>query len=224
MEIRDDGRGKRFSKPTEKGIYAIGADVAEGLQTGDASSAVVIDKELNICATWHGKVDPDQFGELLCRLGSYYNNALIAVEINNHGHATSAAIKRRGYLNVYTRVTKEERGEGYTKKIGWQTNLKTKGLMIDTFVACVRDNTCEVTDTDLLKEMVGLSVEPDGKVILNGQDRTVAICIALQAIGQANSGDFKAKVPYAETITPKTIKEKIDFYERRRVADNQFGE
>ena len=36
-------------------------DVAEGLEMGDFSSVFVINKRLEHCASWHGKMDPDFF-------------------------------------------------------------------------------------------------------------------------------------------------------------------
>ena len=49
--------------------YAIGADVAEGLATGDYSVAEVVNTAtMETVARWRGKCDPDRFGEILAAL------------------------------------------------------------------------------------------------------------------------------------------------------------
>ena len=206
MEEREDGRLKIYHEPKD-GLYSIGADVAEGLEGGDYSTAFVLDKDLRQCAQWKGRIDPDEFGNLLCRLGEYYNNALLAVEKNNHGHATMAAIKNKNYTNVYSETIKEQHSEGYTKKIGWHTNAKTKMLMLDEFVGAVRDDSIELNDLELIKEMGRLNVEPNGDVVLNSMDLVVSACIALQAIKQVHGDNYSAS-------RPKDIIKKLPFKER----------
>ena len=73
-------------RPPEQGhTYVIGADVAEGLETGDYSCAQVLDRR-DLCqvSEWHGHTDPDLFGEELAKLGRLYNSAMIGCEVNNH--------------------------------------------------------------------------------------------------------------------------------------------
>jgi len=153
---------------------------------------------------------PDLFGKYLCIAGKKYNRALLAPEINNHGHATLAKIRDLEYGNIYTRLKREERTENLTKKLGWQTNTKTKMKMLDDFVAAYRDKLIKINDIDLLKEMLTLTVEPDGNVNLNGKDRVVAMCISLQAIKQAQGEDFEAIQP---AIKPrfKNMEEKMEW-------------
>lgn len=221
---RADGRLKVYQEPNPGDIYALGADVAEGLELGDFSSVFVINKRLEHCASWHGKMDPDLFGELVCKIGSFYNQALVAVEINNHGHATMAQVKRKGYLNVYTRQIKEERSEAYTKKIGWHSNKKSKMLMLDEFVAAVREGTLQLWDQALLREMMTLVIEPGGDILMGGKDRVVAACIALQAIKQAHSNDWGAIWPAEDIKRPANLREKLKLLEKKskRARGSQF--
>lgn len=221
--MREDpkGRLKIFEKPNSTLRYAIGVDVSEGLETGDFSSAFVINSEYKQMASWHGKLDPDLLGKDMVKLAKYFNDAILAVEINNHGHATAAAIKNVGYGNVYVREVKEERSDQYTKKIGWQTNTKTKTKMLDEFVALYRDNLIEIRDVNLLKEMMELIVEPDGNVLLGGKDRVVAACISCQAIKQAGS-TYKAYVPGKDEKKPRTLEEKLRYFARRSKRDTYF--
>jgi len=196
--FREEKRGnlKIFERPRPEKSYSLGADVAEGLATGDSSTAFIIDTEMNHVASYCGKIHPDLFGEMLCRLGDWYNSALLTVEINNHGILTLDRIKRRNYPNVFTRTVEEIRGEEIQKRIGWQTTAKTKMKMLDEFVAQYRDGELKINDVDLLKEMAGLVVEDGGDVVLNGKDRIVAACLAIQGLPQVvRSGEFKAFTP-----------------------------
>jgi len=221
--MRPDAKGrlKIFTKPNPSLRYAIGGDISEGLEIGDASSAFVIDSDYSQCAVWYGKSDPDLFGEILCRLGEYYNEAVLAPEVNNHGHATMAAIKRKGYGNLFIREVKEERSDVFTKKLGWLTTAKTKHLMLDEFVRLYREGSLTIKDVELAKEMMGLVIESDGNVILNGKDRFVAGCIACQAIKQA-SATFKAVVPTKTKTNFKTLEEKLEYFNKRRRNDSYY--
>ena len=99
---------KIFLPPRDKRAYYIGADVAEGLAQGDASSAYVMDHEYNQVARWHGRIDPDMFGHLLIALGEMYNDALLIPENNNMGHTTITTIKHAGYPKLYKSITEDK--------------------------------------------------------------------------------------------------------------------
>lgn len=215
----EDERGELFVfKKPENRAYAIGADVAEGLEEGDSSTACVMDKDMEACAVYCGKIDPDQFGVYLVRLAKWYNGALLTPEVNNHGHATVAAIKRESYYSVFKREVQEELGRELQDKIGWQTNSKTKMLMLDELVASFRDNLLKVNCASTLREMITINIEDGGDVVLNGKDRTVALGLAIQGLKQAvvpNSN--KAYVPgkiAKKDVTKMSLQEKLAYYKR----------
>ena len=89
---RSNGAYKLYGNKDSRATYAIGADVAEGLETGDFSAAFAIDRAMEQRLSYHAHIAPDLFGKELCKMGDYFNKALLAPEINNHGHATMAAI------------------------------------------------------------------------------------------------------------------------------------
>lgn len=217
MRPEKNGRLKIFQRPKQETIYALGADVAEGLALGDASTICVIDKDLNQAAAWYGRVDPDLFGSICCKVGEFYNHAMIVPEINNMGHTTLNKIKSLGYSNVYTRQVREELSDEFVQKIGWRTDRKSKHEMLNEFVAHVRDGTININDIDLLKEMSTLYVETDGNVELNGKDRVVAICLAIQGIKQSYGNSYDAEFP--SQYRPKTFAEKLDMSERKQGSE-----
>jgi len=198
-----DGMLRIYEEPQEKGIYGIGADVAEGLEDGDADSAFVIDRKMRQVARFFGRIDPDQFGKELIKLGKYYNNALLAPELNNHGHAVLARLKNDGYINIYTREVYDELADRRVKKLAWLTTSKSKMHMLDEFKAAYRDGDITIKDVELFKEMKLLQIEEDGNVILNGKDLTVSACIAVQCIKQLpKESEYRADIPEETRTLP----------------------
>jgi hypothetical protein len=221
--FRDDPKGpvRIYHGPKESQGYAIGADVAEGLETGDFSAAFVLGKDMEQAASFHAHVAPDIFGRELCKMGEHFNTAMLAPEVNNHGHAVLARIKDLDYHNVYEREIREEHADKLQAKIGWQTNTKTKTLMLDNFVAAYREGHVKINDVELLKEMLTLVVGPDGDVSLNGKDRVVAACIAVTVLPRVvTPGQFKAFTPGVtkgiKDPTRMTVEQKLKMYARKR--------
>jgi hypothetical protein len=170
----------------EKGRkYFIGADVAEGLEIGDSSSAKIIDDDHREVAKFHGKIDADLYGRVLVELAKIYNLSLLVPEKNNMGHTTLNAIKDEGYLKVYMTVVEDELEKSKeTVKLGWVTTVKSKQKMLNKFIQSFRDDEIKIMDIDLLREMMTVVREPNGDVVLNGKDRVVAACLALMGTTQ----------------------------------------
>jgi hypothetical protein len=213
---------KLFGKPEQLKAYAVAGDPAEGLENGDNSALSVIDKDFNQVAVFAGKVDPDLFGALLVEVAKYYNNALLAWESNNHGHAVENAVKLRRYFNLYRRKTKEKIGEETKDQVGWLNTAKSKMEMLDELKQAFRDDSLTVNDEATLREMMSCVVEEDGNVIVNGKDRVVSLGISIQAIKQAViQGEFKAFTPgktASKDVTQMTIEEKMKYYKRMQRA------
>lgn len=140
------------SKPYKE--YVIGADVAEGLKGGDFSVATVVDiSTMEVVARWRGHCDPDKFGEILGALGTYYNYALIGVEVNNHGLTTVQKLRDTFYTNLYKRDRGyDEEWETPTVNLGWKTDMRTKRLMIDDLIKLVRERVIKDRDIVFINE------------------------------------------------------------------------
>jgi hypothetical protein len=84
----DRGELEIFSEPDPEREYCIGADIAEGLEGGDASVGYVIDAETGEdVAVIHGQIDDDIFAKRLDYIGRWYNEALLGPQVNNMGHS-----------------------------------------------------------------------------------------------------------------------------------------
>lgn len=176
---------KVYKAPEKGKKYIIGADVAEGVETGDFSNAFIMDTDHNQVAVFHGHLDPDHFGNVLVDLAEVYNNALIVPEINNMGSTTLQAIKDRDYLRVYMRSVYDQiEDQKETLKMGWRTTSSSKQIMLSKLIARYRDDEIRILDINLLKEMMNLNRESDGGVELTGKDRIVGACLACVGVDQ----------------------------------------
>jgi hypothetical protein len=155
----------------------------------------------------------------LVKIAKFYNNAVIAPEVNNHGHAVLQSIKNEKYYKVYRREVKEELGIDIQDKVGWLNNVKTKMQMIDELKASYRDGSLTINDEATLREMMTVVIEEDGNIYVNGKDRVVALGISIQAIKQASiEGEHKAYTPNKtvnKDITTMTVEEKLKYYKRK---------
>ena len=181
--------------------YAIGVDVAEGLEKGDFSSIDVLDRSGYQVAHWQGHVEPDELGEMLNQLGRWYNTALIGVERNNHGLTTITKLKDLKYPNQYQEIHVDQKTRKKTKRLGWLSTTKSKPLMIDHLAALARDGSSGICHTETVKEMQTYVIEDNGAT--NAQegcfdDRVMSYGIAQQMVIALP----RIKV----TVPPKTFK------------------
>ena len=216
QEFRDgDGPLRVWEMPQLNTKYVIGADVAEGLEHGDYSSAHVINVRTGkVAAVWHGHVAPDLFGsEVLWHLGWFYNAALIGCEVNNHGLTTCTALRDRSYPNIYWRVSLDERTMKQHRKIGWRTQSNTKPLMIDELAKAMRDELL-VEDERTLGEMQTFVRDADGK--MHGSpfdDMVISLAIANQMRKHSFQPEYAA--PDDDYMTMGWLVRSLDDEERR---------
>lgn len=208
----DKGNLKIWFMPKSGEQYTIGADVAEGLATGDYSVAVVMDKDLNICAKWRGHTDPDLFGKELVKLGTIYNEAYLAVENNNHGLTTLKSILNEEYYNLFYTKQYDKVNDTITKKLGWSTNQRTKPLAIDKLAEFIREKFFGLWDIDIVGEFYTYVIDDNGKT--NAQegkhdDCVMALAICLQAFLEGRGQDY----------IPEISKDDVMRLSRKKVFD-----
>ena len=108
-ESTDNGKLLTFFPPVVGGLgvtpkeYIIGVDPAGGGSDGDYACAQVIERSTGLqCAELRGHFTPQELAARVAVLGRKYNEALVAVERNNHGHAVIAHLTMTaGYQNLY---------------------------------------------------------------------------------------------------------------------------
>ena len=119
--------------PDEDEDYAMGGDVAEGLEHGDRSSFDIVAKsDGRQVAHWFGHLDTKRFARLMAHIGKWYNTAYIGPERNNHGHAVLQEL-----VEIYpvSRIYHEEHIDREdldqeTPKVGWYTSAQSKPILV----------------------------------------------------------------------------------------------
>lgn len=185
-ELRPAKEGELFlwAQPSRDGVYCIGADVSEGLEHGDFSSAHVIDAKTGVVvAHWHAHIDPDLFAQVLAELGWRFGNALVGVESNNHGLTTLKALQRYGYKNIFRQRRLAQRTSDATEILGWRTTAQSKPLAIDELHASLRDGGLGLKCERTIAELRTFVRDPNGRT--HGSpfdDRVMSLAIANQML------------------------------------------
>lgn len=157
---------KIWQEPEPGHEYVIGADVAEGLERGDFSVAEVVDvSTMQTVARWRGHIDPDKFGEIIGALGTFYNYALVGVEVNNHGLTTIQKLRDTFYTNLYKRDKGyDEDFEEPTSNLGWKTDVRTKRMMIDDLIRLIREGINKEVDSVFIDEAFAFVRDERGRM------------------------------------------------------------
>lgn len=152
---REDGLIQYF-QPRPGRTYVAGVDVAEGVTGGDYSVCVIWDRETgDEVAHYRGHISADRFGGVLNAWGLIYNNALMVVEINNHGLTTITALKNLRYPQLYFRPAKfDQMGTSYSDSLGWKTTKTTRPLMIDDLNEALREGSVKIHTEKTIDEML----------------------------------------------------------------------
>lgn len=173
-----------FTMPEHGESYAVGADVALGLEHGDWSTAFVLNaKSGEIVAVYRGKVEPDYFAKILSGIGFMYNLALLTVEANNMGHTTIKELSRRRYPFLYRRHSQLKRRESMTDTLGWYTSHGNKADLLNQLSAWLRDH--NVPHEPTIAELKTFTREQKGeRVKLSGSphdDLVMGLAIAVES-------------------------------------------
>ena len=183
-----DGCIKLYKLPNMPAFtrYCIGGDTAGDTQ-GDEFSADVIDaKSLEQVATLTMQTDEGLFARQIYCLGMYYGWALMAIETNFSTYPQKK-LEELGYPSFYVREVVDRYDKSVTKQFGFNTNKKTKPLILANLVDYVREHTDIFNNEKTLRQMLTF-VKKDGGIQEAEEgyhdDKVMSIAIALQAVGQ----------------------------------------
>lgn len=120
-----------FKLPVPGARYVLGADPAEGNPTSDDSALDVQDlmtgEEMAVLA---GKFQPSALAAFADQVGTFFNQADLMVERNNHGHAVILWLLANSKLRVLS---------GYDGREGWLSSQLGKSLLYDAAADAFRD-------------------------------------------------------------------------------------
>lgn len=204
--------------------YVIGVDVSEGKLNKESSKKendysvidVMRSDNLKTVARWRGHIDPDLLGKLVNQIGRFYNNALVGVEVNNHGLTTVQSLRNLSYPNLYMRKTSEENQfQERTSLMGWQTNKKTKKIIIDNLAQAIREN--DIIDLDVVFIRECMTYIRDDQGFTNAQEGQFDDTVMAKAIA-LHLTDY-------ESVNTKELVEKISKpVKRNKNATNNYSD
>jgi hypothetical protein len=172
-DSRDNGRLQIWFPPLRGREYIVGCDPAGGGANGDYACAQVIDRASGMqCAQLRGHWPPREFAARITMLGREYNDALLVVERNNHGHGVLAYLGGGRYENVYC----------HKEQPGWPTTVSSRPRMIESFAALLAESPEHINSRALLEECRTFIRRDDGSAAAaNGahDDCIIAMAIAL---------------------------------------------
>jgi hypothetical protein len=173
-ESRDSGRLQVFWPPVAGRQYILGVDPAGGGAEGDYACAQVIEREKALqCAELRGHFPPAELAARVAALAREYNQALVAVERNNHGHAVLAYLQMaEHYHHLYQKGS----------HLGWLTSALTRPPMIENLGAVLAVAPELFSGRRLLEECRTFVRRPEGSAgALSGanDDCVLAMAIAL---------------------------------------------
>jgi len=177
VDVADSHDGREGSSAGKQ--YIIGVDAAGGGSNGDYACAQVIERETGLqCAELYGHYGPEELARKAAALGREYNNALVVVELNNHGHAVVAQLRTvERYENLY------RCGNNH----GWTTTVVTRPRMLETLAAVVQSKPELFASRRLLEECKTFVRHTDGRAAAASgthDDAVMAMAVALGARGK----------------------------------------
>lgn len=179
---------KIWKLPVKNKKYYLGVDTGEGLSgNNDFSVISILGEDGYQVAEWRSnKVKPYEFAELVSEIGKYYNNGMLIVEKASAGHTVVDKVRHDfGYINMFKYKAYDQKSGKARRKVGWETNSKSKPLMILNMQEMFETGQCLINSRDLLNEMKMFQSTDDGKLSApNGQhdDCVMAFAMALQGI------------------------------------------
>lgn len=192
--LRRDNTGPLWiwKHPQAGEIYDIGVDVGAGKDGGNPSTIQVIQRAgKQQVAEWKGLIDPIELAIPVALLGTLYNNAQVAVEVNSVGYATQIQLSKV-YYNIYRWRHRDELVPRLSKKTGWHTTKSSKGWLVSLAKHLVLqwDNKPFIRSQRLMNELLAFVSDGVGSyyAMAGGEDDLViAWMIALMI---ANDEDF----------------------------------
>jgi hypothetical protein len=133
----------------------------------------VIERTMGMqCAELHGHFPPFELARRVAELGRRYEQALVAVERNNHGAGVLAHLTRDEYPEIYVK-------DG---QLGWLTSAASRPAMIENMAAILMEEPELLHSSRLLEECRTFVRHSDGNsAAADGahDDCVMAMAIAL---------------------------------------------
>ena len=181
-----------YQLPKKGERYYIGVDTSEGLGK-DYSTCIVLDTEGQEVAMFkNNKIKPYEFAEVVNKLGHYYNKAYLTVEKASGGHSV---IERLRYTFKYMNMAKYKSYDQFNRvqwQIGFDTNNKTKSLIINDLREMFEKGQLLLHSADVLEEMKVFEIKDNGSMgAMSGYHDDILMALALALNGLKDGKYYK---------------------------------
>ena len=152
-----------YEKPLSGHNYIISCDCSEGIKK-DYHVAIVLDVDTKreVAMFRNNAIRPDTFADVINVLGRMYNNAYCIVELASAGHTVIEKLYYKlKYYNMHRHTTYDNYGKS-VQKLGFDTNSKTKSMVIATCREYFEKGVIQINSEIILDEMLTYTCE-DGK-------------------------------------------------------------
>lgn len=140
--------------------YLAGVDPSDGEGSNNSCVDIWEKDSLEQVAQFYGLLRPDELAEMTKDMAEFYHRAYVGVE-NNMLSTILFLIKI--YDNYYFSTTIDEKTAKKTRKIGWNTNSKTRDVMIDDFIILFEEGNLIIHSPVTIKEMKTFVRKDNGK-------------------------------------------------------------
>jgi hypothetical protein len=185
-----------YEEPIAGRTYVLWADPAEGLEREsgtDPTAWGILDAQTGEdVAVFLGYIAPSELARQIDKWGRVYNDALAAVERNNHGGTVLVLLgeERHAYPNIYHHSDRLKEDGEEDKRPGWPTNKITRPLMLDDLDMAIREGSYEPIDARMKQQMQAFHVNAKGRAEAKSgyhDDLVLGRAIGQQVRGKTNN-------------------------------------
>src|SRR5262245_9416160 len=129
--------------PRRSHRYVMGVDVSDGINQDRSCIdvlrvATISEPDEQVAQFVSRQIDPVDLAYYIDAIGHFYHDdddyeAMVAIEVNNHGLATQAELQRHcGYQHFFVWQYEDKRNpaQRFSSNIGWYTSVKTRGIIL----------------------------------------------------------------------------------------------
>lgn len=160
--IEDEQGSISIYKEREEGYPYVGGGDTAGDGSDYFGGQFLNNITVDQVAVLHNQFDEDLYSRQMYCLGKYYNYALLSIETNFSTYPVKE-LERLGYWNQYKREVIDTYTMKKQEKHGFNTNKKTRPVILANLVQIARENIECINDLDTLNEMITFVRNEKGK-------------------------------------------------------------
>lgn len=129
-------------------VALVGIDFADGGADGDYSVITIRNEKFELLAQYRGKIAQDILAKMLDEILVYFDDAFIVPENNKGLVFINEAKQYEWFTKIYRQVVMDQVTNKQSEKVGFNTNAKTKPLIINEFDQLLRLGGWEVSSVE----------------------------------------------------------------------------